>query len=357
MFATFSAGLRVDWFRWRHLFLAIGVLAAAALVVVSACADDPEPQPQDQPQTSTPPVQEQQTGTQSMSSAEQPEQPEPQLGTIVEIASDDDRFQTLVTAVVAAGLAETLQGEGPFTVFAPTDEAFAALPEGALEALLEDIPALTDILLYHVVAGAVTASDVVELESALTVQGEALTITLEGGVVRINEARVAIADIEASNGVIHVIDQVLIPPEQPEQPEPQLGTIVEIASDDDRFQTLVTAVVAAGLAETLQGEGPFTVFAPTDEAFAALPEGALEALLEDIPALTDILLYHVVAGAVTASDVVELESALTVQGEALTITLEGGVVRINEARVVIADIEASNGVIHVIDQVLIPPEQ
>ena len=273
-------------------------------------------------------------------------------GTRVETGAEtgDGRFETLVAAVQAAGLVETLQGDGPFTVFAPTDDAFAALPEGTVESLLEDIPALTDILLYHVVAGNVRAADVVTLESAVTVQGESVSITVEGDDVRINDSLVVITDIVAENGVIHVIDTVLLPPQSP-------GSIVDIALQDDRFETLVAALLAAELVETLQGEGPFTVFAPTDDAFAALPEGTLEALLEDIPTLTDILLYHVVSGDVRATDVVTLESAVTVLGESVTITVEGDSVRINDSLVIIADIVASNGVIHVVDAVLLPPAE
>ena len=132
--------------------------------------------------------------------------------TIVDIAVGDGSFGTLVAALQAADLVETLQGEGPFTVFAPTDDAFAKLPEGTVESLLADIPALTDVLLYHVVAGNVMAADVVTLESAETVQGKDVSITVDGNTVRINDATVIITDIEASNGVIHVIDSVLLPP-------------------------------------------------------------------------------------------------------------------------------------------------
>jgi uncharacterized surface protein with fasciclin (FAS1) repeats len=173
---------------------------------------------------------------------------------IVDIAVADGRFQTLVTALTAAGLVDTLKGEGPFTVFAPTDDAFAALPEGTVEALLEDVPALTDVLLDKVM---------------------------------VNDAQVIITDIEGSNGVIHVIDAVLIPgaDEMAMEDEAMEPTIVDIAVADGRFETLVTALTAADLVDTLQGEGPFTVFAPTDDAFAALPEGTVEALLEDVPAL------------------------------------------------------------------------
>lgn len=133
---------------------------------------------------------------------------------IVEIAAGDDRFETLVAAVQAAGLVDTLQGDGPFTVFAPTDDAFAALPAGTLEALLADTDTLTKILTYHVVSGKVMAGDVVGLDGQEvgTVQGENVMVKVDGGNVMINDANVIITDIEASNGVIHVIDKVIIPP-------------------------------------------------------------------------------------------------------------------------------------------------
>ena len=159
------------------------------------------------------------------------------------------------------------------------------------------------------------AADVVELDAANTVQGQDVAISTDMGKVMVNEAEVIITDIEASNGVIHVIDAVILPPSDDEMAEEMPKTIVDIAVEDGRFTTLVTALTEAELVETLQGEGPFTVFAPTDDAFAALPEGTIEALLADIPALTDILLYHVVAGKVMAADVVELDAATTVQGQ------------------------------------------
>jgi len=132
---------------------------------------------------------------------------------ILETAEAAGGFTTLIAAVEAAGLTETLEGEGPFTVFAPTDEAFAALPEGTVEGLLEDPEALSNILLYHVVSGAVTSDQVVTLESATTAQGSDVAISVEGDSVMINDATVISADIMASNGVIHVIDTVLLPPD------------------------------------------------------------------------------------------------------------------------------------------------
>ncbi len=144
-------------------------------------------------------------------------------GDIVDIAVENGNFTTLVAAVEAAGLVDTLKGEGPFTVFAPTDDAFNALPEGTVPALLNDIPALTDILLYHVVPGKVMAADVVNLSSADTVLGESVSIRVEDGNVYVNDAQVVITDVEASNGVIHVIDAVLIPPADEPAALPETG--------------------------------------------------------------------------------------------------------------------------------------
>jgi transforming growth factor-beta-induced protein len=284
--------------------------------------------------------------------------PEPELSDIVDTAVADGRFTTLAAALEAAGLIETLKGEGPFTVFAPTDDAFAALPEGTVESLLlpENKQALTDILTYHVVAGKVMAADVTSLTSATTVLGKDVAIKVDMGNVYINEAKVIITDIETSNGVIHVIDAVLLPPTEEAS---EAGTIVDVAVADGRFTTLVAAVEAAGLVETLSGEGPFTVFAPTDDAFAALPAGTLDSLLlpENKQQLTDILLYHVVSGKVMAADVVTLTSAPTVLGKDVTITVKDGKVFLNDTvEVIITDIETSNGVIHVIDAVLLPPQ-
>ncbi|MFN2281609.1 MAG: fasciclin domain-containing protein [Anaerolineales bacterium] len=165
------------------------------------------------------------------------------------------------------------------------------------------------------------------------------------GKVMVDNAQIIITDIEASNGVIHVIDAVVLP---------ETRDIVDIAVEDGRFTTLVAALEAAGLVDALKAEGPLTVFAPTDEAFAALPEGTVEGLLADIPALTDVLLYHVVDGKVMASDVVDLSSAITLSGQDVSISVMDGEVMINDSVVIIPDIEASNGVIHVIDAVLLP---
>jgi transforming growth factor-beta-induced protein len=266
--------------------------------------------------------------------------------TVVDMLVNDGRFTTLVAAVEAAGLVETLQGVGPFTVFAPTDEAFAKLPAGTVDALLQDIPTLTSILLYHVVPGDLLAADVTAQDYLATAQSESARIKVEDDKAYINEAQITNTDIQASNGVIHVIDTVIQPG----------NTIVDVLVNDGRFTTLVAAVQAAELVDALNGKGPLTVFAPTDEAFAKLPAGTVDALLKDIPTLTNILLYHVVEGAVKAEDVVKLTSVDTLAGQPVSIKVEDGKVYINEAQVIIADIVTSNGIIHAIDAVLLPPQ-
>ncbi len=272
--------------------------------------------------------------------------------TITDIVVEDARFSTLEAAVKAAGLAATLSGDGPFTVFAPTDQAFASLPAGTLDALLADpTGALKNVLLYHVVAGNVKAAQVVTLTKATTVQGQDVTIKVEGGKVYLNgNVEVTVTDIEAKNGTIHVINGVLVPA-APKK------TITDIVVEDARFSTLETAVKAAGLATTLAGTGPFTVFAPTDQAFAALPAGTLEGLLADPSgALKNILLYHVVPANVKAAQVVTLSKAATALGKDIQIEVKDGKVILNgKVAVTATDIEAGNGTIHIIDGVLLPP--
>lgn len=294
------------------------------------------------------------------------EEAAPELADIVDTAVGAGSFGTLVAAVEAAGLVETLKGEGPFTVFAPTDDAFAALPAGTVEALLADPQGqLTQILLYHVVSGKVMSTDLSDGMTADTVQGSPITFAIADGAVKVNEAMVVTADIEASNGVIHVIDAVILPPAEEAAAEEAateaaapVGNIAEVATAAGSFGTLLAAVEAAGLVDELTGEGPFTVFAPTDEAFAALPAGTLDTLLADPEgALRDILLYHVVAGKVMSTDLSDGMMADSLQGAPITVGIADGAVKVNEANVVAADVEASNGVIHVIDAVILPPAE
>ena len=279
---------------------------------------------------------------------------------IVDIAVGNEDFSILVEALTEANLVTTLQGEGPFTVFAPTNAAFAALLDdlGVTKEQLLAREDLADILLYHVVAGKVMSTDLEDGLTPATVNGATITVSIEGETVMINESTVTTANVEASNGVIHIIDKVLLPPteEVEEEAEFDFVTVVDIAlSDDDNFSILVAALTKADLVGVLQGEGPFTVFAPTNAAFAALLE-ALDITAEqllDQPDLDKILLYHVVSGRVLSTDLSEVMTPETLNGETITISLDGGVF-INDSEVVIADLQAVNGVVHVIDAVLVP---
>ena len=270
---------------------------------------------------------------------------------IVETALAAGQFNTLAALVTKAGLADTLATGGPFTVFAPTDEAFAKVPKATLDALAENPALLKSVLLYHVVPGKVTAADVVKLSSAKTLEGRSVSIKVVNGSVYIDQAKVTTPDVMASNGVIHVIDSVLIPKSET---APQPKDIVKTAVAAGQFKTLVSLLKKAGLAGTLQGKGPFTVFAPTDAAFAKVPKATLAALGKNKAKLKAVLLYHVAKGKVASGQVVKLKSVKTLQGGSLSIKVAGGKVYVGGARVVKPDVMASNGVIHVINKVLIP---
>jgi uncharacterized surface protein with fasciclin (FAS1) repeats len=259
---------------------------------------------------------------------------------------------SLVAAVVQADLLATLQGNGPFTLFAPTDQAFAdaGIDLAALDTA-EGKATLTDILLYHVVAGAVPSSAVTECMSATAVNGQSLSFTV-GDTVMVNGATVTLADVNTSNGVIHVIDKVLSPTDTP-------NDLPRTAQCTGVHNSLVAAVIQAELLATLQGEGPFTLFAPTDQAFA---DAGIDLAALDTPegkaALTDILLHHVYSGAVLSTDITDGMVVQMVNGDNITLTVTTGMsasVLIGNATVTGADVMTSNGVIHVIDKVLMPP--
>jgi uncharacterized surface protein with fasciclin (FAS1) repeats len=279
-----------------------------------------------------------------------PPPPQP-TNTILDIVVNSADHNTLEAAVVAAGLQTALSGTGPLTVFAPTDAAFAALPAGTVDALLADpTGALTQVLLYHAVAGAALSTDLADGMMITTIQGQDVTVTINANGVFINDAQVIVADIIADNGIVHVIDAVLIPELNPEP-----TTVVDIIVNSAVHNTLETAVIAAGLADDLSGDGPFTVFAPTDAAFAALPAGVLDGLLADpTGALAQVLLYHVVSGEALSSSLTNGQTITTLQGQDVTVSITGGNVFINNAQVIMADITADNGVVHVIDAVLTP---
>ncbi len=283
---------------------------------------------------------------------------EPTLQNIVQIAQSDPQFSILVEAVVAADLAGTLAAPGPFTVFAPTNDAFVALL-GELgvtkDVLLADKPLLTAVLTYHVLDSRVVLADVPVGKAITSLQGGVFKVEAEGGLAitdgRNRKSNITQTDILASNGVIHVIDQVILPADK---------TIVETAQSVSDFSILVEAVVAAGLVDTLSGTGPFTVFAPTNAAFAAaLTELGLtkEQLLAN-SLLDDILKYHVVAGRVLKADVPIDTDIATVLGATETLRVSSALAITDKAgrtsNITATDVFASNGVIHIIDEVILP---
>ncbi len=306
-------------------------------------------------------------------------------------ASNNPLLSTLVSAVGEAGLVDTLNSDGPFTIFAPTNDAFAAIPADDLDAVLADQELLTSILTYHVVAG--ERLDAAALGSAGTVEtvnGAELEFGSDGTTV--NGVAVVCSNVMTANATVHIIGEVLMPPademadmDDGEMDEADMeegamlptgplcsavptdgegsfagmtdDTAATAASNNPVLSTLVSAVQAAGLVDTLNSDGPFTIFAPANPAFDALPEGTLDAVLADTDLLTSILTLHVVAGEqLSSADLADLDSVTTVNGEDITLEVaDDGTLMVNgQASVGCADIQTANATVHVIDAVLMP---
>ena len=291
---------------------------------------------------------------------------------IVETAVAAGSFNTLVAALQATGLDATLANtDDTFTVFAPTDEAFAKLGDDTINALLADPEALSNILLYHVIGGsAVDATTAISLAgtSVSTANGDTIAVSVENGQLLINDSVVIQADVQTSNGIIHAIDMVLLPPaaepmapaEDPMTQQPaETGTLLDVAKAAGNFTTLVAALEATGLDGAIGHSGDlYTVFAPTDAAFAALGQDTINALLADPETLRDILLYHVIPGTVVdANSAIGLvgTSIQAGNGDRFVLEVRGEALFINDIQVIATDIRGVNGIIHVIDAVLIPP--
>jgi uncharacterized surface protein with fasciclin (FAS1) repeats len=277
---------------------------------------------------------------------------------LAETAAANPNLNTLAEAVAVADLGVTLTGPGPYTLFAPTDEAFAALlielgitkPQ-----LLADKPLLTKVLSYHVLPGAANRADLLLGKALVTLEGGFFKVEAGAAGVTIVDARnrsstITTTDVQATNGVMHLVNKVLLPGDK---------SIVQTAQSNPDFSILVEAVVAAELAVTLSQPGPFTVFAPTNAAFAALlvELGLTKAqLLADKPLLTKVLTYHVLGGALLKADVPLGKALTTLQGETFTVdaALEITDRRGRKAAITATDVMNSNGVIHVIDRVILP---
>ncbi len=295
-------------------------------------------------------------------------------------ASNNPVLSTLVTAVVEAGLVDTLNSEGPFTILAPTNDAFAAIPAADLEAVLADKDLLTSILTYHVVAGeSLDAAGLGAAGTLVTVNGGSLEFGADGTTV--NGANVVCSDVTTANATVHIIDAVLMPMADemtetdsaammepsgpacsvvPTDGEGSFGGMADdpaatAASNNPVLSTLVTAVVEAGLVDTLNSEGPFTIFAPTNDAFAAIPAADLAAVLADKDLLTSVLTYHVIAGeSMSSQDLITAGTVTTVNGADLTITDVDGTLTVNGIPTVCMDVPTANATVHIIGGVLLP---
>jgi transforming growth factor-beta-induced protein len=303
--------------------LSIILLAVASITFFSSCSKDDDDKKMDEPKN------------------------------IVDVAVADARFSILVEALAKANLVSALEGNGPFTVFAPTNDAFTALFSQLGVSGIADLDAatLTPILLNHVVAGQVKSSDIsTGYAATLNASGPNGTnvkvFINKGSNVMVDASKVIIADVMASNGVIHAIDKVILP-----------ASVVGHAINNPNFSILVEAVVKANLAGALSAAGPFTVFAPTNDAFSALfttlGVSGISALTAE--QLTPILLYHVVSGNVLSTQVASGAVPTLKDGSSLSLTVGSMGVTINtNVKVIATDVQGSNGVIHVIDAVLLP---
>jgi len=360
----------------------LAVLAASMLLVTAGCGSGDE--------ASTTTTTKATTSTSTFDGAENK--------TVVADLAAAGNFTVLTRLLKAAGLVKTLSGPGPFTVFAPTDQAFEAraadlgVPlEDVLQGLIDDRALLTDMLLYHVVPGNLSAADVVALDGQKVenLAGEKWTVLVDGENVSIKDgfeqdSNVIDVDVAASNGVIHVVDNVLdgalpghkwddaastttttkaIPYTSTFDGAADKTVVADLAAAGN-FTVLTRLLKAVGLVKTLSGPGPFTVFAPTDQAFEAVAadlgiplEDLLQTLIANRALLTDILLYHVVPGNLSAADVVALDGQKveTLAGEKWTVLVDGENVSVKDgfeqdSNVIDVDVAASNGVIHVVDR-------
>ena len=272
--------------------------------------------------------------------------------TVVDIVVNSPDHNTLETAVIAAELAGALSGEGPFTVFAPTDAAFGAIDAATLNALLADPTGdLATILSHHVVVGVADSGTIMDGQSIGNLIAQNLTFSTASGLT-VNGANITVTDIRAENGVVHVIDAVMLPEAMKTR---IMGTIMDVVSTSPVHTTLNSLIQTAGLDGALSGEGPFTLFAPTDDAIAALPAEVVESLLADpTGALSQVLLFHAVSGVASTDNIADGTRVGSLQGGNLEFAANANGVTVNGINISTFDIFTTNGVVHVIDAVLVP---
>lgn len=311
--------------RRRNVILLAGLAAASGLLTACGGSDDDQPAP---------------------------------LPDVVQLAQANADLSILVEAVIAADLTATLKSTGPFTVFAPNNAAFAALLTElnlTKAQLLADKPLLTAVLTYHVLSAKVERAQIPLGKAISTVQGDIFKIDANGSALTITDGRnrkptILATDIQAINGVVHVVDRVLLPADK---------NIVQTAQALPQFSILVEAVLAANLQGTLSGTGPFTVFAPTNDAFAALLTElgvSKAALLANTALLTQVLTYHVVPGRVLQAEIPVGSNIATAQGTTLRVNADLTITdqRSRSSKIILTDVLTSNGVVHAIDRVILP---
>jgi uncharacterized surface protein with fasciclin (FAS1) repeats len=296
-------------------------------------------------------------------------------------ASNNPVLSTTVAAVKAAGLVDTLNGPGPYTIFAPSNDAFAKIDKATLDTLLADPTGdLTKILTYHVVPGKFDADALVKAGTEKTVNGAEVKITKSGDTVKINDSSVVCGNIQTANATVYIIDSVMMPPAggstaaattYPANFGPGCAAVptsgsgsfsgmakdpaATAASNNPALSTLVSTVKAAGLVDTLNGPGPYTIFAPSNDAFAKIDKATIDKLLADPSGdLTKILTYHVVPGKLDAAALVKAGTEKTVQGGSVKITTDGDTIKVNDAKVVCGNVETANATVYILDSVLMP---
>ncbi|TVR87781.1 MAG: fasciclin domain-containing protein, partial [Saprospirales bacterium] len=269
--------------------------------------------------------------------------------TVMDVISDSPDHNTLEQVLTLSGLDGVLETADSLTVFAPTDDAFNAVDSAALAEIVGNPALLDEVLLYHVLGFEALSTDLADGMEVTTLQGQDVTITINADGVFINDAQVTMADIPADNGVVHVIDAVLLPAED------ETTTVFDIIDGSDDHLTLTAVLELTGLDEVLSNpDDTFTVFAPTDDAFDAVDSTALAEILGNPDLLEAVLLYHVLGFEALSTDLADGMEVTTLQGQDVTITINADGVFINDAQVTMADIPADNGVVHVIDAVLLP---
>lgn len=285
--------------------------------------------------------------------------------TIAQLVVADSDLSVLKEALVAADLVSAFNNtDEDYTVFAPVNSAFPKLQlNGTVNCLLHvpsAVQALKQLLEYHVIAKqAVQAKDLQPHQSVVTMEGEKLNITVDNGTVTVDDAKVTQADVEATDGVVHVIDAVLVPPDLNASACPS-KSIAQTAIGNDALNTLVSALTKAELVpmfDQVDLNVVYTVFAPTDDAFTALPAGILDCVLEETnkDKLVELLTYHVADGYTFSNQLKNGQSIDTLDNKAVNVTIDGSTVTVNDATVTIPDVTATNGIVHVIDKVLVPP--